>query len=72
MLLIRLALWSLVFRGFQWCLGVNGPRFGPNFFEPAAYLGDLRRAIRHLQTSPDDYYYGFKSRAGFEPATFGL
>jgi hypothetical protein len=30
-LLIRLALWSLVFPGFGWCLGVNGPKFGPKF-----------------------------------------
>jgi hypothetical protein len=35
-LLIRLALWSLVLFGFRCCLGVNGPKYGPNFFELTA------------------------------------
>ena len=61
-LLIRLALWSLVFPGFRWCLGVNGPKFGPNFFEPAAYLADRRRVIRYLQTVDDDYCYRGSNR----------
>ena len=31
MLLSLLAFWSLVFVGVPWCLGVNGPKFGPKF-----------------------------------------
>jgi hypothetical protein len=37
MLLSLLALWALVFPGFRWCLGVNGPKFGPKF--PALFSG---------------------------------
>jgi hypothetical protein len=29
MLLILFALWSVLFLGVPWCLGVNGPKFGP-------------------------------------------
>jgi hypothetical protein len=31
MLLSFLGLWYLVLVGFPSCLGVNGPKFGPNF-----------------------------------------
>lgn len=31
MLLVFLALWCVLFLGFPWCLGVNGPNFGPKF-----------------------------------------
>jgi hypothetical protein len=41
-LLIRLALWSLVFARFHWCLGVNGPKFGPKFWLPPVDGLDVR------------------------------